>query len=200
MDDLLSEFLAEASESLEVVDAELVRFEANPDDKATLNNIFRLVHTLKGTCGFLGLPRLEAVAHAGETLLGRFRDGLLPVTPAAVTLVLRSIDRIKAIVGTLAETGQEPEQPDTELVAALEAMAEGHPAEPEPAPEPDPVPEPIAAAPEPPRELRPGEVSLEDLEAAFLAAPGPDEPLDLAPVSLDLAARSEEHTSELQSH
>jgi two-component system chemotaxis sensor kinase CheA len=52
-----------------VVDAELVKFEANPTERATLDNIFRLVHTIKGTCGFLGLPRLEAIAHAGETLL-----------------------------------------------------------------------------------------------------------------------------------
>ena len=75
MDDLLSEFLTETAESLDVVDVELVRFESNPGDKATLNNIFRLVHTIKGTCGFIGLPRLESIAHAGETLLGKFRDG-----------------------------------------------------------------------------------------------------------------------------
>ncbi|NDC57620.1 MAG: hybrid sensor histidine kinase/response regulator, partial [Alphaproteobacteria bacterium] len=92
MDDLLSEFLTETAENLEVIDTELVRFESDPRDEATLNNIFRLVHTIKGTCGFLGLPRLEAVAHAGETLLGKFRDKALAVTPEAVTLVLRSID------------------------------------------------------------------------------------------------------------
>ena len=56
MDDLLSEFLTETAESLETIDTELVRFEADPNDKDTLNNIFRLVHTIKGTCGFLGLP------------------------------------------------------------------------------------------------------------------------------------------------
>ena len=86
MDDLLSEFLTETAESLDVIDTELVRFESQPEDKATLNNIFRLVHTIKGTCGFIGLPRLESIAHAGETLLGKFRDGALPVTPAAVSL------------------------------------------------------------------------------------------------------------------
>lgn len=91
MDDLLSEFLTETAESLDVVDVELVRFESNPGDKATLNNIFRLVHTIKGTCGFIGLPRLESLAHAGETLLGKFRDGALDVTPEAVTLILASI-------------------------------------------------------------------------------------------------------------
>ena len=70
VDDLISEFLTETAESLEVVDSELVKFEANPTERKTLDNIFRLVHTVKGTCGFLGLSRLEAVAHAGETLLG----------------------------------------------------------------------------------------------------------------------------------
>jgi two-component system chemotaxis sensor kinase CheA len=94
MDDLLTEFLTETGESLSTLDVELVKLEQNPAPK-TLSNIFRLVHTIKGTCGFLGLPRLEAVAHAGENVLGKFRDGELSVTPAAVTLILASIDRIK---------------------------------------------------------------------------------------------------------
>ena len=74
MDDLLSEFLTETSESLDSLDSELVRLEQNPNDPELLGNIFRLVHTIKGTCGFLGLPRLESVAHAGENVLGNFRD------------------------------------------------------------------------------------------------------------------------------
>ena len=79
MDDLLREFLTETSESLDTVDNQLVRFEQDPNNAKILDNIFRLVHTIKGTCGFLGLPRLEALAHAGETLMGKFRDGM-PVT------------------------------------------------------------------------------------------------------------------------
>ena len=74
MDDLLREFLTETSESLDTVDNQLVRFEQDPNNARILDNIFRLVHTIKGTCGFLGLPRLEALAHAGETLMGKFRD------------------------------------------------------------------------------------------------------------------------------
>lgn len=104
MDDLLSEFLTETAESLDVIDVELVRFESCPNDKATLNNVFRLVHTIKGICGFIGLPRLESLAHAGETLLGKFRDGALDVTPEAVTLVLASIDQIKSLLTHLADT------------------------------------------------------------------------------------------------
>ena len=93
MDDLLREFLTETNERLDVVDVELVRFEQDPNNANILANIFRLVHTIKGTCGFLGLARLEALTHAAETLMGKFRDGL-PVTGALVTLILSTIDRI----------------------------------------------------------------------------------------------------------
>ncbi|MEW5726665.1 MAG: Hpt domain-containing protein, partial [Pseudomonadota bacterium] len=124
MDDLLSEFLTETSESLSVLDVELVKLEQNPDP-GILQNIFRLVHTIKGTCGFLGLPRLEHVAHASENVLGKFRDGELEVTPDAVTLILQAIDRIKLILGHLEATESEPEGSDEDLIASLNAMAEG---------------------------------------------------------------------------
>ncbi|GER05060.1 hypothetical protein JCM17846_27420 [Iodidimonas nitroreducens] len=91
MDDLLNEFLTETAESIDVVDVELVKLEQDPNNKGVLDNIFRLVHTIKGTCGFLGLPRLESVAHASENVLGKFRDGELLVTPEAVTVVLESL-------------------------------------------------------------------------------------------------------------
>src|SRR3984885_8425009 len=109
MDDLLNEFLTETNESLGTLDVELVRFEREPSDATILGNIFRLMHTIKGTCGFLGLPRLEAIAHAGENVLGKFRDGELQVTPAAVTLILASIDRIKMILNHIEQTETEPE-------------------------------------------------------------------------------------------
>ena len=181
MDDLLREFLTETSESLDTVDNQLVRFEQDPSDAKILDNIFRLVHTIKGTCGFLGLPRLEALAHAGETLMGKFRDGM-PVKAEAVTLILSSIDRIKEILAGLEATETEPEGTDEDLIEKLHAMAEGgHHAEAEPAAAPVPV---VAAPPVQPaitqevakgtlvdqvleRPLRPGEVSLDDLERAF---------------------------------
>src|SRR5436190_20157285 len=103
MDDLLQELVTETNESLDVVDVELVRFEQDPNNAKILDNIFRLVHTIKGTCGFLNLPRLEALAHAAETLMGKFRDGQL-ATSEAVTLVLTTIDRIKEILGQLEAT------------------------------------------------------------------------------------------------
>ena len=130
MDDLISEFLTETSESLSVLDVELVKFEQDPNDEAILGNIFRLVHTIKGTCGFLGLPRLESVAHAGENVLGRFRDGTLTVSPEAVTLILRCIDTIRMLLGELEATGVEPEGEDAELIGLLNNLAEGQEAAP----------------------------------------------------------------------
>ncbi|MBR9824652.1 MAG: chemotaxis protein CheA [Alphaproteobacteria bacterium] len=175
MDDLISEFLTETSESLDVIDSELVRFENNPEDRAILDNIFRLLHTVKGTCGFLGLPRLEAVAHAGETLLGKFRDGELSVTPPMVTLVLESIDQIKVLLESLEATGSEPAGEDSALIKRLEDAALGRMSDAAPAPEAKSDPEPAAEDEagfdqDLGRELRPGEVSLAELEAAFQSA------------------------------
>src|SRR5579871_4180616 len=115
MDDLLREFLTETGESLDTVDNQLVRFEQDPNNAKILDNIFRLVHTIKGTCGFLGLPRLESLAHAAETLMGRFRDGKA-VTGGAVTLILSTIDRIKEILDDLERTEQEPAGKDDDLI------------------------------------------------------------------------------------
>tara|TARA_B100000315_G_scaffold228387_1_gene237052 strand:+ start:5390 stop:8275 length:2886 start_codon:yes stop_codon:yes gene_type:complete len=145
MDDLLTEFLTETGESLAVLDVELVKFEQDPSDADILSNIFRLVHTIKGTSGFLGLPRLEKVAHAGEDVLGKFRDGDLEVTPEAVTLVLKTIDSIRDSLQGLEDTGSEPEGDDNELIALLCAMADGESA---PAEESAPVEEAAADEPE----------------------------------------------------
>src|SRR6202023_233127 len=118
MDDLLREFLTETSESLDTVDNQLVRFEQEPNNAKILDNIFRLVHTIKGTCGFLGLPRLETLAHAAESLMGKFRDGM-PVTTEAVTLILSTIDRIKAILEGLETHESEPAGDDVDLIGQL---------------------------------------------------------------------------------
>jgi two-component system chemotaxis sensor kinase CheA len=122
MDELLRDFLTETAESLDRVDSQLVRLEQEPDNGQVLGNIFRLVHTIKGTCGFLGLPRLEALTHAAETLMGRFRDGM-PVTGGAVTLILATIDRIKTILDGLAEHKCEPLGDDADLISQLAEMA-----------------------------------------------------------------------------
>ena len=134
MDDLLSEFLTETSENLAVLDVELVKLERNPNDMELLGNIFRLVHTVKGTCGFLGLPRLESVAHAGENILGKLRDGEMVASAEAVTAVLECLDRIRSIMSELEANGSEPEGDDSALIMRLNQIAEGSAA-------------PVAAAP-----------------------------------------------------
>jgi two-component system chemotaxis sensor kinase CheA len=154
MDDLLADFLTETNESLADLDVALVKLERNPGDEATLALIFRLVHTIKGTCGFLGLPRLERVAHAAENVLGRVRDKLLQVTPDTVSQILFALDRIKAIVAGLEATGAEPAGDDEKLVAALDAIFEGRsPPAPAAAPAPLPTPAPASAEAPPPEPL-----------------------------------------------
>ena len=125
MEDLLPDFLTETQESLEKLDTELVELERQPDDKPTLSSIFRNVHTIKGTCGFLGLVRLEKVAHATESVLDQHRNGATAVTPASITLILRALDSIRGIVDGLRQTGKEPEGDDAALIADLIAAAEG---------------------------------------------------------------------------
>jgi two-component system chemotaxis sensor kinase CheA len=148
MDDLLSEFLTETSENLAVLDVELVKLERNPNDRELLGNIFRLVHTVKGTCGFLGLPRLETVAHAGENILGKLREGELVASAEAISAVLECLDRIRSIMGDLEARGSEPEGDDSELIQRLNHIAEGG-ATPKPAAAPKPQPKAEAAAPKP---------------------------------------------------
>lgn len=126
MDDLLKDFLTETSENIATLDVELVKLEQNPNDPDIISGIFRLVHMIKGTCGFLGLPRLERLAHAGENVLGKFRDRELEVTPNAVDVILASIDRIKELLGYLEQNEKEcPDGDDGALIDSLNALAEG---------------------------------------------------------------------------
>lgn len=152
MDELLRDFLTETHESIDVVDVELVRFEQDPNNAKILNNIFRLVHTIKGTCGFLNLPRLEALTHAAEALMGKFRDGAR-VTGEAVTLVLATIDRVKVLLDKLEQNEAEPAGDDRDLIAKLERMAAST-ASAQPAPQPN-------------------ENVIDELERAFRDTPAP---------------------------
>jgi two-component system chemotaxis sensor kinase CheA len=174
MDDLLRDFLTETNESLDVIDTELVRFEQEPENARILDNIFRLVHTIKGTCGFLKLPRLEALAHAAETLMGRLRGGM-PVTGDAVTLILFTIDRLKELLSELECLEREPEGSDRDLIRALEEMAQhgsAHTAVPEAADHADGS---LAAQP-PEHPPQPGENSADEVEEAYLKPPAATPP------------------------
>lgn len=124
MEELLQEFLTETNDSLEQVGAHIVRFESDPSDLASIGSIFRLVHTIKGTCGFLDLPRLERLSHAAETLIGAVRDRA-HASRLEVGLILQALDRIRAIINTIEKTGSEPEGVDEDIIAALGAAADG---------------------------------------------------------------------------
>ncbi|WP_103716238.1 chemotaxis protein CheW [Bosea psychrotolerans] len=170
MDDLLQEFLSETGENIDTVDRELVRFEQEPNNREILRNIFRLVHTVKGTCGFIGLPRLEALTHAAESVIGQFRDGAT-VSAIAVTAILETIDCIKEILAELAEKGQEPVGNDEVLITELLALADQAKAElshrlPENGEPSDPVAAYLTRHGSP--------LSEDELDLVFRSAPGPE--------------------------
>ncbi|MBI1361563.1 MAG: hybrid sensor histidine kinase/response regulator [Alphaproteobacteria bacterium] len=129
MDDILRDFISEANESIEALDQALVRFEREPEDPDLLSEIFRVMHTIKGTCGFLGLGRLAAVAHAGENILGQFRDGALKPDQSSVSAVLDAVDLIKRLLAELESHGVEQPGDDSALIQRLNAIADAGPAE-----------------------------------------------------------------------
>ena len=122
MDSIIAEFLAESFENLDLLDQDLVSLEKNPDDPEVFARIFRTIHTIKGTCGFLAFQNLEAVAHAGESLLARLRDGTLKLRPEITTDLLVMIDAVRSILTTIDRTGGEGDDAYTDLIARLQAF------------------------------------------------------------------------------
>lgn len=124
MDDLLPDFLTESYEGLAQIDNDLVSLEKNPENTEILGGIFRTMHTIKGTCGFLGLSRLEHLAHSAENVLGKMRDGDIKGTPEIISLILASVDSVKDILSYLEANGTEPEGNDKDLIEQLEQVCE----------------------------------------------------------------------------
>ena len=125
MDDLTKEFIAESQEGLDRMERCLTELETRPDDDALVGEIFRAVHTIKGTTGFLGFDRLEKLAHAGEHLLGSLRDGKLTATSELISGLLRLLDGLRAILTLIEETGSEGTRvgdEDGELIAELAVL------------------------------------------------------------------------------
>ena len=121
MDDLIADFVAECREMLEALGGEIVAWEAQPDDRARLDSIFRFVHTVKGNCGFFEFPRLEALSHAAEDALADVRAGRRQPDGALVSAVLAIIDRIGEMVAAI-EAGEEmPAGDDSALIACARA-------------------------------------------------------------------------------
>src|SRR5580692_2077605 len=122
MDDLIKEFLIESTENLDRLDSELVKLETDPSSQELLSSIFRTIHTIKGSCGFLGFGKLEKVAHVGESLLSRLRDGKLSLTPEFTSGLLAMVDAIRTMLGEIQTTGQDGNEPYPELIATLNKL------------------------------------------------------------------------------
>lgn len=123
MDELLQDFLIESGEHIDAVAAQLVEFEREPSNQDAISNIFRLVHTIKGTCGFLELPRLERLAHASESLISRIRNSG-GASEVVVSAVLEAVDRIRTILVHIEKNALEPEGDDAVLIQKLNQLAE----------------------------------------------------------------------------
>lgn len=148
MDELIEDFLVETNEGLAALDNDLVSLEKNPHDAEIIGKIFRVMHTIKGTCGFLGLSRLEKIAHAGEDIFDKIRDGNFNVSPEIISLVFESLDKIKEIMAHIEKNESEPEGNDTDLIGRLRACAaSGGAAVTTPAKEVVPPPPPSVAEP-----------------------------------------------------
>jgi len=121
MDDLREEFIAETRETLEILAGQLVQWEKDPSDKSLIDSAFRFVHTVKGSCGFLDLPRLLRLSHAAEELLSHARDEQIVVSSDMVTAVLAVIDRISELTEAL-ESGEPVFDNDATLIDAMLAF------------------------------------------------------------------------------
>lgn len=122
VDELMAEFLVETYEGLDRLDQNLVLLEETPDDAAVLTEVFRILHTIKGTCGFLGLQRLERIAHRAENLLSLMRDAVLEMNSEIATALLSTIDAIRSIMETLEDTGEEGDPDNEDLIETLERL------------------------------------------------------------------------------
>ncbi len=118
-DEIVQAFLEESRENLDRLDRSLVDLEASPGDPDLLASVFRTVHTIKGTCGFLGFVRLEVLAHAGENLLGALRDGDLAIDASITTSLLRLIDTVRTVLDQIQSTGTEGDDEHAEVIADL---------------------------------------------------------------------------------
>ncbi len=122
MDDLIKEFLVESNENLDRLDSELVKLETDPSSQELLSSIFRTIHTIKGSCGFLGFSKLEKVAHVGESLLSRLRDGKLSLTPEFTSGLLAMVDAIRTMLGEIQTTEQDGKETYQQLMETLNKL------------------------------------------------------------------------------
>ena len=123
--EIIKEFLIESNENLTRLDQEFVELEQRPNDQTLLSSIFRTIHTIKGTCGFLGFGILEAITHRAENMLSQLREGERQLTPGLTTLLLETVDVVKTILAEIETTGAEGSQTYEELRDRLQAACDG---------------------------------------------------------------------------
>jgi two-component system, chemotaxis family, sensor kinase CheA len=124
-DEIVKEFVVESYENLDRLDRDLIALEKNPNDREILASVFRTIHTIKGTCGFLAFDKLGAVAHVGENLLGRLRDGQLALDREITTALLAMVDAIRQMLASVESAGVEGERDDSVLIANLTRLQRG---------------------------------------------------------------------------
>ena len=120
--EIVGEFLMESHENLDQIDRDLVALEQEPGSRDLISRIFRAIHTIKGTSGFLAFTRLETLAHAGESLLSRLRDGVQPVTPTTITTLLATIDGVRSLLEAIEQHGNEGEVDVDSIITAVHAQ------------------------------------------------------------------------------
>jgi two-component system chemotaxis sensor kinase CheA len=147
MDEIVEEFLVESLENLDQLDRDLLALEQDPANREAISSIFRTVHTIKGTCGFLGFTTLESVTHVGENLLSRLRDGDLAIDAEIADALLAMSDAVRSILGSIERQGSEGDTDYAPLVARLGALHE-RAGDPEAARD-DPQPEASGEGPDP---------------------------------------------------
>jgi chemotaxis protein histidine kinase CheA len=122
--DIVKDFLQESYENLDRLDRELVGLEKNPRDTDALASVFRTIHSIKGTCGFLGFDKLEKVAHVGENLLTRLRDGKLLLNPEITTGLLSMVDAVRQMLKEIESSGHDGDDTYPELLQTLAGLQE----------------------------------------------------------------------------
>ena len=143
IDEIVAEFLVESHENLDQLDRDLLALEQNPNSRDLLASVFRTIHTIKGTSGFLAFHRLEKLTHVGENLLSRLRDGRIGLTEERSTALLAMVDAVRSLLGDIEQSGVEGDTDHSELIETLSSLLEDGAAAPAPAAE---APAPAAAA------------------------------------------------------
>lgn len=190
MDDLTREFLIESQEAVDELDNDLIVLDEAPDDKATIDRVFRALHTIKGVAGCLGFEILEGVTHHAENLLMQVRDGYRPLTGAILGVLFDVIDAIRIMLGTIEATESDTGDPYTTLIERMERLASAVDTS-----EPPPAPEPVSDAPDDgaPSALVVADHGTGPAQAAAAADPPTEAAADLAdpaPMVASTAART----------